>query len=132
MEAETEKDPKEGLGSEDLLKVMLPEFPEDGYPNVPEMEPLKEVLNNHILSWKQLEQTIMDNVVSTLTVDVSNKTPQELLQRVVETMERPFKYSAWELNAEDYEEEAEDYQAETEIDEEQEEEEEEEEEVWLR
>jgi adenylate/nucleoside-diphosphate kinase len=66
---------------------MLPEFPEDGYPNVPEMEPLKEVLNNHILSWKQLEQTIMDNVVSTLTVDVSNKTPQELLQRVVETME---------------------------------------------
>lgn len=39
----------------------------------------------------------------------------------------PFQYAAWELNAEDYDEEAEDYQAEIEIDEEQEEEEEEEE-----
>ncbi|XP_029398437.1 adenylate kinase 9 [Mus pahari] len=127
VEAETEKESKEGLGSEDL-KAMLPEFPEDGYPNVPEMEPLKEALNNHILFWKQLEQTIADSMIPTLTLDISNKTPQELLQRVVETMERPFKYSAWELNAEDYEEEAEDYQAETEVDEEQEEEEEEEEE----
>ncbi|EDL99742.1 rCG58575, partial [Rattus norvegicus] len=43
-------------------------------------------------------------------------------------MEKPFKYGAWELNAEDYEEEAEDYQAEMEVEEEQEEEEEEEEE----
>ncbi|EGV98853.1 Uncharacterized protein C6orf224 [Cricetulus griseus] len=40
----------------------------------------------------------------------------------------PFQYTAWELVAEDYDEEAEDFQAETEVDEEQEEEEEEEEE----
>ncbi|GAB1295055.1 Nucleoside-diphosphate kinase [Apodemus speciosus] len=108
--------------------AMLPEFPEDGYPNVPEMEPMKELLNNYIAFWKQMEQMISDSLVPILALDVSNKTPQDLLQRVADTMERSFKYSAWELNAEDYEEEAEDYQAETEVDEEQEEEEEEEEE----
>ncbi|XP_031204281.1 adenylate kinase 9 isoform X2 [Mastomys coucha] len=128
VEAETGKESKDVPGAEELLKALLPEFPEDGYPNVPEMEPLKEMLSNYIISWKQLEQMISDSLVPIMTVDIANKTPQELLQRVVETMEKPFKYSAWELNAEDYEEEAEDYQAEAEIEEEQEEEEEEEEE----
>ncbi|XP_031204285.1 adenylate kinase 9 isoform X6 [Mastomys coucha] len=132
VEAETGKESKDVPGAEELLKALLPEFPEDGYPNVPEMEPLKEMLSNYIISWKQLEQMISDSLVPIMTVDIANKTPQELLQRVVETMEKPFKYSAWELNAEDYEEEAEDYQAEAEIEEEQEEEEEEEEEVCAR
>ncbi|XP_052020495.1 adenylate kinase 9 [Apodemus sylvaticus] len=127
-DAAAEGEPKEVLIPEDLLKAMLPEFPEDGYPNVPEMEPLKEQLSSYIVFWKQMEQIISDSLVPILTLDVSNKTPQDLLHRVVDAMERSFKYSAWELNAEDYEEEAEDYQAETEVDEEQEEEEEEEEE----
>nr|XP_034380594.1 adenylate kinase 9 [Arvicanthis niloticus] len=127
-EAEPQKESKEVLDSEDNQKAVLPEFPEDGYPNVPEMEALKEAMGNYIIFWKQMEQMISDSLVPILTVDIANKTPTELLQRVIETMERPFKYSAWELNAEDYEEEAEDYQAETDIDEEQEEEEEEEEE----
>ncbi|XP_017457312.2 adenylate kinase 9 isoform X2 [Rattus norvegicus] len=128
VEAETEKGSKETLELEEQLKAMLPEFPEDGYPNVPEMEPLKEVLANYLIAWKQLEPIISDSLVPVLTVDISNKTPKELLQRVIEMMEKPFKYGAWELNAEDYEEEAEDYQAEMEVEEEQEEEEEEEEE----
>nr|XP_042117957.1 adenylate kinase 9 isoform X2 [Peromyscus maniculatus bairdii] len=129
VEAGVRKGSKEVLGPEELPEtVVMPEFPEDAYPNVPEMEPLKEELNNYLLMWKHLEQLITDNLIQILTLDISNKTPKELLQRVVETTEKPFQYAAWELNAEDYDEEAEDYQAEIEIDEEQEEEEEEEEE----
>ncbi|KAH0508523.1 Adenylate kinase 9 [Microtus ochrogaster] len=129
VEAEIPKEPKEVLEPEEATEaVMLPEFPEDAYPNVPEMEPLQEELNNYLLMWKHMEQIITDNLIQILTLDISNKTPKELLQKVVETMEKPFQYTAWELNAEDYDEEAEDYQAETEVDEEQEEEEEEEEE----
>ncbi|XP_049976513.1 adenylate kinase 9-like [Alexandromys fortis] len=129
VEAEIPKEPKEVMEPEEATEaVMLPEFPEDAYPSVPEMEPLKEELNNYLLMWKHTEQIITDNLIQILTLDISNKTPKELLQKVVETMEKPFQYTAWELNAEDYDEEAEDYQAETEVDEEQEEEEEEEEE----
>nr|XP_048280947.1 adenylate kinase 9 isoform X4 [Myodes glareolus] len=129
VEVEISKEPKEVLEPEDVSEaVVLPEFPEDAYPSVPEMEPLKEELNNYLLMWKHMEQIITDNLIQILTLDISNKTPKELLQKVVETMEKPFHYTAWELNAEDYDEEAEDFQAETEIDEEQEEEEEEEEE----
>ncbi|XP_035294322.1 adenylate kinase 9 [Cricetulus griseus] len=128
VEAEIQKEYKEVPESEEVLKVTLPEFPEDAYPNVPEMEPLKEELNNYSLMWKNLEQMIADNLIQILTLDISNKTPKELLQKVVETMKKPFQYTAWELVAEDYDEEAEDFQAETEVDEEQEEEEEEEEE----
>lgn len=66
---------------------MLPEFPEDAYPSVPEMEPLKEELNNYLLMWKNMEQIITENLIQILTLDISNKTPKELLQKVVETME---------------------------------------------
>lgn len=66
---------------------MLPEFPEDAYPSVNEMEPLKEELNNYLLMWKHMEQIITDNLIQILTLDISNKTPKELLQKVVETME---------------------------------------------
>ncbi|XP_075801076.1 adenylate kinase 9 [Microtus pennsylvanicus] len=129
VEAEIPKEPKEVLEPEEATEaVMLPEFPEDAYPSVPEMEPLKEELNNYLIMWKNMEQIITDNLIQILTLDISNKTPKELLQKVVEMMEKPFQYTAWELTAEDYDEEAEDYQAETEVDEEQEEEEEEEEE----
>ncbi|CAH6778255.1 Ak9 [Phodopus roborovskii] len=129
VEAEIQKESKEILESEEVTEtVVLPEFPDDAYPNVSEMEPLKEELNNYLLMWKHLEQMITDNLIQILTLDISNKTPKELLQKVIETMQKPFQYAAWELNAEDYDEEAEDFQAEMEVDEEQEEEEEEEEE----
>ncbi|KAL6091489.1 hypothetical protein STEG23_032300, partial [Scotinomys teguina] len=129
VESEFQKGSKDVLEPEEVSEtVVLPEFPEDAYPDVPEMEPLKDELNNYFLMWKHLEQMIFENLIQVLTLDISNKTPEELLQRVVETMEKPFQYTAWELNTEDYDEEAEDYHAEMELDEEQEEEEEEEEE----
>ncbi|XP_049754514.1 adenylate kinase 9 isoform X2 [Elephas maximus indicus] len=130
VETEIPKESKEGLETEKLSEtVMLPEYPEDAYPDVPEMEPLKESIRQFTLSWKQLEVSLNDlTFIQILNLEIAGKTPEELLQKVVETMEKPFKYTGWELTMEDYDEETEDYQAEAEVDEELEEEEEEEEE----
>ncbi|XP_039093316.1 adenylate kinase 9 [Hyaena hyaena] len=123
------KGSKEGLETKGLSEtVVLPEFPEDAYPDVPEMEPIKEKVKNFNVVWKQLETIIHESFIQILNLEIANKTPEELLQKVVETMEKPFQYAGWELTVEDYDEETEDYQAEAEVDEELEEEEEEEEE----
>ncbi|XP_077911988.1 adenylate kinase 9 [Halichoerus grypus] len=126
---EISKGSKEGLETKELSEtVVLPEFPEDAYPDVPEMEPIKEKIKHFNYMWKHLEATINESIVQILNLEIADKTPEELLQKVVETMEKPFQYVAWELTMEDYDEETEDYQAEAEVDEEPEEEEEEEEE----
>ncbi|ELW50097.1 Adenylate kinase domain-containing protein 1 [Tupaia chinensis] len=129
VETENPKEPKEGLETEELYEtVVLPEFAEDAYPDVPEMDPLKEKINYFNIMWKQLEIIMSDSFLQILNLEIANKTPKELLQKVVDTMEKPFQYTAWEFSIEDYDEETEDYQAELEADEEIEEEEEEEEE----
>ncbi|KAM6185184.1 adenylate kinase 9 [Rhynchocyon petersi] len=130
VETEIPKESEESLESKKSseTEIVLPEYPEDAYPNVPEMEPLKEKIKDFTLSWKQLEATLNDlTVIPILSLEIAGKTPEELLQKVVETMEKPFKFSAWELTMEDYDEETEDYQSEAEVDEDLEEEEEEEE-----
>ncbi|XP_077018750.1 adenylate kinase 9 isoform X3 [Tamandua tetradactyla] len=130
VEEEIPRGSKEGLETElSETEVTLPEFPEDTYPDVPEMEPFKERIKFFTFSWKQMELAITDlTFVQILNLEIANRSPEELLQKVVETMEKPFKYTGWELSLEDYDEETEDYQAEAEVDEEVEEEEEEEEE----
>ncbi|XP_057167132.1 adenylate kinase 9 [Ursus arctos] len=126
---EISKGSKEGLETKELYEtVVLPEFPEDAYPDVPEMEPIKEKIKHFNYMWKHLEAPINESFVQTLNLEIAGRTPEELLQKVVETMEKPFQYVAWELTIEDFDEETEDYQAEAEADEELEEEEEEEEE----
>ncbi|XP_062043634.1 adenylate kinase 9 isoform X1 [Lepus europaeus] len=121
---ERSKESLEELGE----TVVLPEFPEDAYPDVPEMEPFKEKINSYGFLWKQLESLFHESFIQILYLDIASKTPKELLQKVVETMEKSFQYTGWELTVDDYDEEAEDYQAEAEVEEELEEEEEEEEE----
>ncbi|XP_042795460.1 adenylate kinase 9 isoform X1 [Panthera leo] len=123
------KGSKEALEIKELSEtVVLPEFPEDAYPDVPEMEPIKEKVKNFNFGWKQLEPAIHESFIQILNLEIADKTPEELLQKVVEIMEKPFQYAGWELTVEDYEEETEDYQAYAEVEEELEEEEEEEEE----
>ncbi|XP_008575652.1 PREDICTED: adenylate kinase 9 [Galeopterus variegatus] len=115
VETEILKGSKEGLETEELSeKVVLPEFPEDSYPDVPEMEPFKERINSFSTTWKQLEQTFDESFIHILKLEIADKTPKELLQKVVEAMEKPFQYAAWELTTEDYDEETEDYHAEAE------------------
>ncbi|XP_072821810.1 adenylate kinase 9 isoform X7 [Vicugna pacos] len=126
---EIPKGSKEDLATQELFEtVVLPEFPEDAYPDVPEMEPIKEKITFFTFAWKLLETTINDSSAQILHLEIADKTPEELLQKVVETMEKPFQYAGWELTMEDYDEETEDYQAEADADEELEEEEEDEEE----
>ncbi|XP_048210476.1 adenylate kinase 9 [Perognathus longimembris pacificus] len=108
--------------------AILPEFPEDAYPDVPEMEPFKENMTNYIAVWKSLEALLAESSIPTLNLEIANRTPKELFQKIIDTMQKPFQYSALELTMEDYDEETEDFQAEAEGEEELEEEEEEEEE----
>ncbi|XP_074043428.1 adenylate kinase 9 isoform X2 [Macrotis lagotis] len=116
----------------DLLKGLVPDYSEDGYPDVPEMEIFKDLLKNFTNNWKILEVLVNESpLVHTLNLQIAGKTPEELLQQVVEAMEKPFKYSGWEMAVEDFDEEAEDYQAEAEMEEEVEEEDQEEDEEEL-
>ncbi|XP_043860892.1 adenylate kinase 9 [Dromiciops gliroides] len=113
----------------DPLKGVLPEYPEDGYPDVPEMEPMKDLLKNFTNNWKALEVLAVDSpLVHILNLEIAGKTPESLLHQVVEAMDRPFRYIGWEMGLEDFDEEADDFQAETEAEEELEEEQEEDEE----
>ncbi|KFO26908.1 Adenylate kinase domain-containing protein 1 [Fukomys damarensis] len=106
--------------------VVLPEFAEDAYPDVPEMEPFKKKIDSFKITWKQLESLISDAFIQILNLEIADRTPKELLHKVVETMEKPFQYRALELTVEDYDEDTEDYPAEAEDEETEEEEEEEE------
>nr|XP_020756598.1 adenylate kinase 9 [Odocoileus virginianus texanus] len=127
--AEFPKGSGEGLETKELPEtVLLPEFPEDGYPDVPEMDSIRENVSSFYAAWKQVETAIGDSSTQILNLEIAGKTPEELLQKVVEIMEKPFHHAGWELTMEDYDEETEDYQAEADVDEELEEEEEEEEE----
>ncbi|XP_055390712.1 adenylate kinase 9 [Bubalus kerabau] len=127
--AEFPKGSREGLETKELPEtVLLPEFPEDGYPDVPEMDSIRENVSSFYAAWRQVETAISDSFTQILNLEIAGKTPEELLQKVVEIMEKPFHHAAWELTIEDYDEETEDYQAEVDVDEALEEEEEEEEE----
>ncbi|XP_054555070.1 adenylate kinase 9-like isoform X3 [Talpa occidentalis] len=130
VEIEVEKETSEVLETEEelLQAVELPEFPEDAYPDVPEMEPFKDHLQSFVSSWSLMEAAVTESFIQILNLEIAHKSPEELFQKVIETMEKPFQYAGWELTIDDYDEEAEDYQAETEVEEDLEEEEEEEEE----
>ncbi|KAG8522080.1 Adenylate kinase 9, partial [Galemys pyrenaicus] len=130
VETEIPKETNEVLETEELLQaeVVLPEFPEDAYPDVPEMEPFKNDIKHFMSSWSLMEAAISESFIQILNLEIADKSPEELLQKVIETMEKPFQYAGWELTIEDYDEETEDYQAEAEVEEDLEEEEEEEEE----
>ncbi|XP_074845222.1 adenylate kinase 9 [Carettochelys insculpta] len=109
------------------LEIMLPEFPEDGFPDVPEIEPFKEKIKLFMQNWQTLESGISESsLIQTAVLEIAGETPETLLNQTVLLMEKPFKYYGWEISAEDLDEESEDVQAEGEADEELAEEEQEE------
>ncbi|KAM4041197.1 adenylate kinase 9 isoform 2-T2 [Anomaloglossus baeobatrachus] len=108
-------------------EIILPEVPEGGYPDVPEMEPLKQLLNTFSEEWQLLEPVFADTTLVNVTLlEVADKSPETLLQEAVTSMERPFQYQGWEITSQDLDDEAEDIQAELEAEEEEEDHEEEE------
>lgn len=68
-------------------EVVLPEFPEDTYPDVPEMELLKDEMKNYEAKWKNLELVINDSFFPIFKLEIAGQTPEELFQKAVETME---------------------------------------------
>ncbi|XP_044146654.1 adenylate kinase 9 [Bufo gargarizans] len=108
-------------------EIVLPEVPEGGYPDVPEIEPFKQLINTFNEEWQLLQPVFADSsMVNVAFLEVADKSPEMLLQDAVTSMERPFQYQGWEITSQDIDEEAEDIQAELEAGEEEEEHEEEE------
>ncbi|XP_043922739.1 adenylate kinase 9 [Protopterus annectens] len=118
--------------SEQLLAaepdIILPQVTEGQFPEGPEIDLLRQKIN----TFKQEEQLTESAVkeyypfIQITSLEIADKTPEDLLHLTVQAMERPFKYHGWEMSGTDLDEELEDVQAEAEAEEQEEEEEEEE------
>ncbi|XP_044531342.1 adenylate kinase 9 [Gracilinanus agilis] len=110
----------ETTGEAEGVEGILPDYSEeDGFPDIPEMDPMKEHLKIFANKWKSLEILISESpLLQLLNLEIADKTPEELLKTVVDAMDKPFKYAGWEMGLEDYDEETDDFQAETEAEEE--------------
>ncbi|KAM6271701.1 adenylate kinase 9 [Spheniscus humboldti] len=109
-------------------EIILPEFAEDDFPDVPEMEIIKRKIDLFMHEWQAVESEIkQSSLVQVVVLEIAEQTPESLLNQTMLVMEKPFKYHGWELSAEDLDEEAEDLAAEGEDEEVEEEENEDEE-----
>ncbi|XP_073708860.1 adenylate kinase 9 [Garra rufa] len=85
-------------------EVVLPTVWENGYPDGPEMEAFSVQLKQFLADWENMEHTI---TCSYAILNISNKTPQDILQEMIYHMEKPFKYTAMSISSADLEEEEE-------------------------
>ncbi|NWH78521.1 KAD9 kinase, partial [Piaya cayana] len=94
-------------------EIILPEFAEDDFPDIPEMEIIKKKIELFMHDWQKVESEInLSSQVQIIVLEIADQTPESLLNQIVLVMEKPFKYHSWELSAEDLNEEAEDLAAE--------------------
>ncbi|NWR71023.1 KAD9 kinase, partial [Centropus unirufus] len=101
----------EGRGEE----IILPEFAEGDFPDLPEMETIKKKIDLFMHDWKAVETEIKQSPqVQVVVLEIAEQTPETLLNQIVLVMEKPFKYHGWELSDEDLNEEADDLAAEEE------------------
>ncbi|NWS71426.1 KAD9 kinase, partial [Crotophaga sulcirostris] len=104
-------------------KIVLPEFAEDDFPDIPEMEIFKKNIGLFMDDWQTVESEIKQSSrVQIVVLEIAEQTPESLLNQIVSVMEKPFKYHGWELSAEDLNEEEEHLTAEGEDEEEEDEE----------
>ncbi|NXS55467.1 KAD9 kinase, partial [Brachypteracias leptosomus] len=100
---------------ENVEKIILPEFAEDDFPDLPEMEIIKRNIDLFMHDWQTVESKIkQSSLVQVVVLEIAEQTPESLLNQTVLVMEKPFQYHGWELSAEDLDEEAEDLSAEEE------------------
>nr|XP_013031057.2 adenylate kinase 9 isoform X4 [Anser cygnoides] len=100
-------------------EIVLPEFEEDDFLDIPEMEIIKRKIDLFMNDWQVVESEIKhSSQVQVVVLEIAEQTPESLLNQIVLVMEEPFKYHGWELSAEDLDEEAEDLVAEVEAEEE--------------
>ncbi|XP_075059003.1 adenylate kinase 9 isoform X2 [Mixophyes fleayi] len=122
---ESDPQPDMELPLEPEQEIILPEVPEGGFPDVPEMAPLKELINTFNEEWQLLEPVFTDSS-QVAYLEVADKSPETLLQEAVTHMTKTFQYQGWEVTSRDIDEEEEDIQAELEAEDQEGEEEEEE------
>ncbi|XP_030055056.1 adenylate kinase 9 [Microcaecilia unicolor] len=109
-------------------EIVLPEVPEGGYPNTPEMDAVKLRIDRFAKDWLNLKLEFLDKTsAETVVLDIAGHTAEELLQEANKKMESCLKCQVWEMTTLDLDEEADDFQAEQEAEREEEEEEEREE-----
>ncbi|XP_072102423.1 adenylate kinase 9 isoform X1 [Mobula birostris] len=90
-------------------EIKLPEVPEGGYPEGPEMDHYRKVLSDYVQNWKLLNVVLTTSVNRTL--EIAGKSPEALLEEAVEVLNEPYRYSGWELSGADLDEENEDAEA---------------------
>ncbi|KAL8186360.1 UNVERIFIED_CONTAM: hypothetical protein K2H54_069244, partial [Gekko kuhli] len=62
-----------------LARIKLPEFPEDGFPDVPEMEPLRNKISLFMNLWQKLEPVVVEApLVQVVDIEIEGQT-QEML-----------------------------------------------------
>ncbi|XP_075315081.1 adenylate kinase 9 [Odontesthes bonariensis] len=81
---------------------------EFGYPDGPEMNEYKLQMQTFDEQWEQMGSAL---TVAHCVLEISSKSPENLLQEIIQQMEKPFQYGSWELSALDQDEEAEDMEA---------------------
>ncbi|NWI16687.1 KAD9 kinase, partial [Crypturellus soui] len=110
---------EKSLEAAEEKEITLPEFPEDGFPDVPEMKVVKKKVDVFMNDWQIVESGISDSpLIQVAVLEIAEQSPESLLDQIVLVMEKPFKYHGWVLASEDLDEEAEDLAAEVEAEEE--------------
>ncbi|XP_076873527.1 adenylate kinase 9 isoform X2 [Brachyhypopomus gauderio] len=89
----------------DCTEVTLPAVWELGYPPGPEMTEYKHQHRMFLQEWDSVEPSLPCSYAG---LDITGQSPSDLLQAMVDHMERPFKHMAWEMSAVDLDEEEED------------------------
>ncbi|XP_024863203.1 adenylate kinase 9 isoform X2 [Kryptolebias marmoratus] len=110
---ETDEDQSSDISSADPdtlnQKAVAPQDDlELGYPDVPEMKEHKLQMQQFEGELDQMRAALPDNHC---VLEIGGKSPENLLQEMIQQMEKPFQYVAWELCSFDLDEEAEDAEA---------------------
>ncbi|XP_029281159.1 LOW QUALITY PROTEIN: adenylate kinase 9 [Cottoperca gobio] len=88
--------------AEESEAAVLPDHWDSGYPDSPEMNDYKLQLKQFLSEWEQMQSAL---AVAHSSLEIGDKSPEELLQEMVLQMEKPFEYVSWELSAMDLEKE---------------------------
>ncbi|KAH0622209.1 hypothetical protein JD844_024317 [Phrynosoma platyrhinos] len=87
-EEKSESPPEKLRSITSELGVKLPEYPEDGFPDVAEIEPLKKKIIQFMLSWQKFETAAGETpLVHTAELEIEGQTPEMLLNQSILAME---------------------------------------------
>lgn len=69
-------------------EIILPEFAEDDFPDIPEMEIIKRKIDLFMHDWQTVESEIkQSSLVQVVVLEIAEQTPESLLNQTVLVME---------------------------------------------